>query len=62
MKRRTFLKSTCTVGLFTMITPTGFIQALGQNTLSDLEDSFKQPPMNAWPHWMNGHVLMPKNI
>ncbi|HEX8677333.1 MAG TPA: glycosyl hydrolase, partial [Segetibacter sp.] len=60
MKRRSFLKTTGTAGLITVITPSGIVQAFGQKTNSSLEDSFRNPPASAkpqtWWHWMNGNV------
>lgn len=60
MKRRQFIKSVGTAGLFTFITPTGIVQALGNATASNLETDFLRPPASArahtWWHWMNGHI------
>lgn len=60
MKRRTFLKKTGSVGLFTLITPSGLVQAFGQKTTPALEEGFRNPPASAqpqtWWHWMNGNV------
>lgn len=60
MKRRTFIKSTGSIGLFTLITPAGVVQRLGQPVADALEEGFRQPPVAAqahtWWHWMNGHV------
>jgi hypothetical protein len=49
MKRRSFLKTTGTAGLITVITPSGIVQAFGQETNSPLEDSFRNPPDSAKP-------------
>lgn len=60
MKRRTFLKTTGSAGLLTIVTPTGFMQTLAQKPVSSLEKSFLEPPSQAkpqtWWHWMNGNV------
>ncbi|MBD0294846.1 MAG: glycosyl hydrolase family 43 [Flavisolibacter sp.] len=60
MKRRSFIKSTGTAGLLTIISPSGIIQAFSQKTASALEEGFHQPPVSAFPqtwwHWMNGNV------
>jgi hypothetical protein len=60
MKRLTFLKTTGTAGLFTLITPTSVIQAMRHAGQDALEESFKNPPSSAkpftWWHWMNGNI------
>jgi hypothetical protein len=60
MKRRTFLKTTGSTGLLTLLTPTGFLQTLATKTDMSLESSFINPAAEAkpqtWWHWMNGNV------
>ncbi len=60
MKRRTFIKNTGAVGLFTFITPSGLLHQLKQPVVNSLEEDFLHPPVSAqphtWWHWMNGHV------
>ncbi|MDQ3846863.1 MAG: glycosyl hydrolase family 43, partial [Bacteroidota bacterium] len=60
MKRRTFIKNTGAVGLFTFITPSGLLHQLKQPVMNSLEEDFLHPPVSAqphtWWHWMNGHV------
>ncbi|PTQ97914.1 concanavalin A-like lectin/glucanase superfamily protein [Mucilaginibacter yixingensis] len=61
MDRRKFLKTSAAAGMVTLITPTGIVHALTNNTApDDLALSFANPPQNAhaftWWHWMNGHI------
>ncbi len=61
MKRRTFIKNTGVLGLATLVTPVGIIQANGRKAEGDdFAGNFSKPPSSAkphtWWHWMNGNV------
>lgn len=60
MQRRTFIKGTSALGLFTLVTPSGLIQNFVDTTERGLEEGFHSPPVSAYPqtwwHWMNGNV------
>ena len=60
MKRRSFFKTSSSVGLLAIISPFGIIQSFSQQKALTLDQGFRRPPAVAFPqtwwHWMNGNV------
>lgn len=60
MQRRAFIQKSCSAGLAIFISPFGWVQALGEQAVSDLEKRFQQPHLADHPQamwcWMNGHI------